>query len=113
MKKPTVVSLFAGAGGMDLGFKQAGFDIVWANDFDKDCVITYRKNLGNHIVLGDIKDVKSEDIPNNPDVVIGGFPCQDSLLIIKEVWKMREIISIKKCFALLKINNQSTLLLKM
>ena len=76
MKKPTVVSLFAGAGGMDLGFKQAGFDIVWANDFDKDCVITYRKNLGNHIVLGDIKDVKSEDIPNNPDVVIGGFPCQ-------------------------------------
>ena len=76
MGKPTVVSLFAGAGGMDLGFKQAGFDIVWANDFDADSVRTYQRNLGRHIILGDIKDIKSKDIPNNPDVVIGGFPCQ-------------------------------------
>ena len=76
MKKPTVVSLFAGAGGMDLGFQKAGFEIIWANDFDKDSVDTYKKNFGNHIVLGDIKDISSSDIPNNPDVVIGGFPCQ-------------------------------------
>jgi DNA (cytosine-5)-methyltransferase 1 len=76
MKKPSVVSLFAGAGGMDLGFKKAGFEIIWANDFDKDSVDTYRKNFGNHIVLGDIKDIPSNQIPNNPDVVIGGFPCQ-------------------------------------
>ena len=76
MKKPTVVSLFAGAGGMDLGFQKAGFEIIWANDFDKDSVDTYKKNFGNHIVLGDIKDIPSSDIPNNPDVVIGGFPCQ-------------------------------------
>ena len=76
MKKPTVVSLFAGAGGMDLGFQKAGFEIIWANDFDKDSVDTYNKNFGNHIVLGDIKDIPSSDIPNNPDVVIGGFPCQ-------------------------------------
>ncbi len=61
MSKPTVVSLFAGAGGMDLGFKQAGFDIVWANDFDADSVKTYEKNLGKHIVLGDIKDVDSKE----------------------------------------------------
>jgi len=76
MKKPSVVSLFAGAGGMDLGFQKAGFEIIWANDFDKDSVDTYKKNFGNHIVLGDIKDIPSSDIPNNPDVVIGGFPCQ-------------------------------------
>jgi DNA (cytosine-5)-methyltransferase 1 len=76
MNKPTVISLFAGAGGMDLGFQKAGFKIIWANDFDKDSVDTYKKNFGNHIVLGDIKDIPSSVIPNNPDVVIGGFPCQ-------------------------------------
>ena len=76
MNKPTVVSLFAGAGGMDLGFQKAGFEIIWANDFDKDSVDTYKKNFGSHIVLGDIKNIPSSDIPDNPDVVIGGFPCQ-------------------------------------
>ena len=76
MNKPTVVSLFSGAGGMDLGFQKAGFEIIWANDFDKDSVATYKNNFGNHIVLGDIKEIPSSDIPNNPDVVIGGFPCQ-------------------------------------
>ena len=76
MRIPTVVSLFAGAGGMDLGFQKAGFEIIWANDFDKDSVDTYKKNFGSHIVLGDIKDIPSSDIPDNPDVVIGGFPCQ-------------------------------------
>lgn len=74
--KPRLVSLFAGAGGMDLGFKQAGFDIVWANDFDYDATVTYSKNIGNHIVHGNILDIKSDEIPDNIDVVIGGFPCQ-------------------------------------
>tara|TARA_B100000965_G_C19581038_1_gene753534 strand:- start:792 stop:2021 length:1230 start_codon:yes stop_codon:yes gene_type:complete len=74
--QPTVLSLFAGVGGMDLGFIEAGFKVVWANDFEKDCVETYKKNIGDHIVLGDIKKVKSKDLPKNPDVVIGGFPCQ-------------------------------------
>jgi DNA (cytosine-5)-methyltransferase 1 len=71
-----VVSLFAGAGGMDLGFKNAGFDIVWANDFDYDATVTYSNNIGNHIVHGNILDIQSKEIPNNIDVVIGGFPCQ-------------------------------------
>lgn len=74
--KFTVVSLFSGAGGMDKGFESAGFNILWANDFNKDAVQTYKKNLGNHIVLGDITKISSEEIPDNPDVVIGGFPCQ-------------------------------------
>ena len=42
---PTILSLFAGSGGMDLGFINAGFDIVWANDFEEDCVKTYKKNI--------------------------------------------------------------------
>lgn len=75
-QKLRVVSLFAGAGGMDLGFKNAGFDIVWANDFNYDATITYKNNIGNHIVHGNILDIKSSDIPNDIDVVIGGFPCQ-------------------------------------
>ena len=76
MKDPTVVSLFAGCGGMDLGFKKAGFKILWANDFFKDAVKTYEKNIGKHIVPGDIKEISSNEIPDNPDVVLGGFPCQ-------------------------------------
>lgn len=71
-----VVSLFSGAGGMDLGFKKAGFDIIWANDFFKEAVETYRKNIGDHIVLGDITKISSDDITNGADIIIGGFPCQ-------------------------------------
>jgi len=75
-KKLKILSLFAGAGGMDLGFKNAGFDIIWANDFDPDSVKTYKRNFGNHIALGDIEKIRSNHMPDNPDVVIGGFPCQ-------------------------------------
>lgn len=57
MTKPNVVSLFSGAGGMDLGFIKAGYRVIWANDFQKDAVETYRKNLGNHIVHGDITQI--------------------------------------------------------
>lgn len=70
-----VVSLFSGAGGLDLGFVQAGHTVVWANDLYGDAVETYRANLGDHIVLGDISKVDSASIPDC-DIVIGGFPCQ-------------------------------------
>ncbi len=70
-----VISLFSGAGGMDLGFQKAGHEIVWANDFDKDAVATYRANIGDHIVLGDIRKIPLTKIPN-ADIVVGGFPCQ-------------------------------------
>ncbi len=75
-RKYNVVSLFSGAGGMDLGFKNKGFNIVWANDFFQEAVDTYKKNIGDHIVFGDITKIKSDEIPNDVDVVIGGFPCQ-------------------------------------
>lgn len=70
-----VVSLFSGAGGFDLGFIQAGHTILWANDIDKDCADTYKHNIGDHFVLGNIKDIPTNQIPNC-DIVIGGFPCQ-------------------------------------
>ena len=72
----SVVSLFSGCGGLDLGFKRAGFDILWANDFDKDSIETYTQNLGNHAVLGDITKIPSNEIPSDFDVLLGGFPCQ-------------------------------------
>ena len=75
-EKPKVISLFSGAGGMDLGFKQAGFDIVFANDFDKDACETYRKNIDTNILHCDISLIKNDNIPKNIDVLIGGFPCQ-------------------------------------
>lgn len=70
-----VVSLFSGAGGLDLGFIKAGHKIIWANDNFPDAVETYRKNIGKHIVCGDISEIPSEQIPNH-DILIGGFPCQ-------------------------------------
>jgi len=70
-----IVSLFSGAGGLDLGFLQAGHTIIWANDLYSDAVKTYRNNIGNHIIEDDIHNIFSETIPDC-DIVIGGFPCQ-------------------------------------
>lgn len=70
-----VVSLFSGAGGLDLGLIQADNDIIWANDIDKDAVATYEKNIGAHIICSDIKNIDISSIPI-ADVVVGGFPCQ-------------------------------------
>jgi len=73
--KPSVISLFSGAGGLDLGFKEAGFNLLWANDFDKDAVETYKANVGTECILGDISNIDPNEIPQS-DVIIGGFPCQ-------------------------------------
>lgn len=70
-----VVSLFSGAGGLDLGFIMAGHRVVWANDMYEDAVNTYRRNIGDHIHLGDIAEADTAEIPDC-DIVIGGFPCQ-------------------------------------
>ena len=75
-KKYKVISLFSGAGGMDLGFINSGFDIVWANDFFKEAVESYKNNIGDHIILGDITKIPSNKMPDDVDLVIGGFPCQ-------------------------------------
>lgn len=70
-----VISLFAGIGGLDKGFIDNGYDVVWANDIDKYAVQTYQANYSSPIVLGDLNDINLDDIPL-ADAVIGGFPCQ-------------------------------------
>lgn len=70
-----VLSLFSGIGGLDLGFEKAGFDVVWANDFDKYAVETYRANYATPITHGDINEVDLASLPDF-EVLIGGFPCQ-------------------------------------
>lgn len=71
-----VCSLFSGIGGIDLGFMQAGFDVVWANEFDKDAATTYRANFGDkHLVEKDIRQIDTSEIPDF-DVLAAGFPCQ-------------------------------------
>ena len=86
-KTYSVVSLFSGCGGMDLGFlggfdflgkhyDKTGFNIVWANEINPAACKTYRANIGDHIVEGDINDVM-DTLPKYADVITGGFPCQD------------------------------------
>lgn len=70
-----VVSFFSGIGGLDKGFEDAGYSVIWANDFDKYAVQTYKANYDNEIVLGDINEIPLDSIPD-ADVLIGGFPCQ-------------------------------------
>ena len=70
------LSLFSGAGGLDLGFKWAGFDIVAAFDMNKDCCSTYKKNIGDHITKADLSTFDKKKLPVGVDLVIGGPPCQ-------------------------------------
>ena len=73
----TAVSLFCGAGGMDVGFKSSGFEVLWANDFDKDACATYKTNFGAHVVHGDIDELLTLLIEyQGVDCLFGGPPCQ-------------------------------------
>ncbi|MBU4123883.1 MAG: DNA cytosine methyltransferase, partial [Nanoarchaeota archaeon] len=70
-----IISLFCGAGGMDLGFVKAGHIIVWSNDNDSDSCKTYEKYFKHRPICTNIEKIPSLEIPN-ADIVIGGFPCQ-------------------------------------
>ena len=87
LQRKSVVSLFSGCGGMDLGFlggfifggncyERLPFEILWANDLNRAACATYAANLNHPIRQGDIADFLDE-LPRQSDVVIGGFPCQD------------------------------------
>lgn len=70
-----LLSLFSGAGGLDLGFEKAGFEIVAANEYDKTIWETYEKNHKAKLIRGDITKITSEEFPEC-DGIIGGPPCQ-------------------------------------
>ena len=70
-----VAGFFAGVGGIELGFKQAGFDIVWSNEIDKNAAITFKENYTHTLIVDDISNIKSCDVPD-VDIIVGGFPCQ-------------------------------------
>ena len=83
----SVVSLFSGCGGMDLGFRggfsifgrhyaKNPFHIAWANEINAAACRTYRRNIEDSIHCGDIQDYIAT-LPSSADVIIGGFPCQD------------------------------------
>lgn len=70
-----IISLFSGAGGLDLGFEQAGFKIAMANEYDKTIWDTYEKNHSTKLLKEDIRKIKSDEFPECVGI-IGGPPCQ-------------------------------------
>ena len=76
-KKLKIASFFAGVGGIELGFKEAGFsEPVYANEYDKNAIKTYEKNFMCKVDDRNICDVLPSDIKDNIDIIMGGFPCQ-------------------------------------
>ena len=71
----TVGSLYAGVGGICLGFQKAGFELSWANEFDKYACITYRNNFNHCLIEGDVLGLDISSLPA-VDVICAGFPCQ-------------------------------------
>jgi len=72
---PRLISLFSGAGGLDLGFVRAGFKVVAANEYDSSIWETYEKNHEAPLIKGDIRKIASDEFPDC-DGIIGGPPCQ-------------------------------------
>lgn len=71
----TVGGLFSGVGGIELGFKRAGFELLWSNEFDRAAQTTFIKNFKHSLVAGDIHDLRASHV-EPVDVLVGGFPCQ-------------------------------------
>lgn len=71
-----VISLFSGAGGLDLGFERSGFEIAMANEYDKTIWATYERNHKAPLIKGDIRNIKESEFPSDIDGIIGGPPCQ-------------------------------------
>lgn len=76
MAAPTAVGLFAGAGGLDLGAKKAGFKMVFACDNDDAAMQTYRRNVSDNFEKVDLSDPPLQLFPTAADLLLGGPPCQ-------------------------------------
>jgi DNA (cytosine-5)-methyltransferase 1 len=74
-KNPTVGGLFAGIGGIEMGFKKTGFKVSWANEIDKNAAITYKTNHNHKLFEKDLKDLQTNEV-EKIDILTGGFPCQ-------------------------------------
>ena len=81
-KKPQLISLFSGCGGMDLPFHKAGFKVVWAIDSNKYACKTFSRNIADVIINDSIENIDIAQVPE-AEICIGGFPCQDFSLIWK------------------------------
>lgn len=113
--KNRLVGLFAGVGGIETGFTQAGFEPVFANEMDKNAVITYRENYDHTLLHADLNDVPASEFPDH-DILTGGFPCQPfSIAGLKQgfndakgrgnvFFKIMEILKEKKTEAVLLEN---------
>lgn len=99
--KPKLISLFSGCGGLDLGFEKAGFEKIWANDFDADAQAVYSLNLGD-IDGRDIRTIDEKEIPQG-DILTAGFPCQpfSSAGSRKGVYDSRGMLY-KECLRIIK-----------
>ena len=75
MNKYRVGELFAGIGGIGLGFKQAGFELIWANEIDEKACVTYSSNFNHTLINEDMKKINPHKLPAI-DILTGGFPCQ-------------------------------------
>jgi DNA (cytosine-5)-methyltransferase 1 len=71
----SVGSLYAGVGGICMGFKKTGFKLSWANEFDKNACITYRNNFEHKLYEGDVMEIDISKL-KSVDVLTAGFPCQ-------------------------------------
>lgn len=71
----TVGSLYAGVGGICMGFKNNGFKLSWANEFDKNACKTYRNNFKHQLIEGDVMELDISTL-DEIDVLTAGFPCQ-------------------------------------
>lgn len=74
-KQLKVVGLFSGVGGIELGFEQAGFEIIWANEIDTNACKTYQANHNHKLIENDIHNIQVSEVPDC-DVIVAGFPCQ-------------------------------------
>ena len=79
MSTKTFIDLFAGIGGIRLGFESVGYKCVFSSEWDEDACKTYEANFGER-PAGDITKIPSEDIPDF-DILLAGFPCQPFSII--------------------------------